>query len=244
MPISKSQLDRLGERIRKGERNNEDFRLLEEYRNTFAEAHEKVAKTIRIVLSLEPSMRAKTRESIADKLFRESIRLTQMQDIAGCRLVVADVLIQDTVVERLSRVFEKTALVDRREKPSHGYRAVHIIVDLEGNSVEIQVRTAMQQLWAELSEKLTDITGTALKYGKGDANLLKRLDEASMEISRFESLEAEMKRPSERLLDEKEEMEFEKAENTLNAWRKTIFVKLHTLRISVKDQEKGNDIFN
>ncbi len=88
VPISKTQLDRLGDRIRKGENSDDDFRQLEEYRSTFTQAHGKVAGSISNTLSLEASKRAKTTKSIADKLRRESIRLTQIQDIAGCRIVV------------------------------------------------------------------------------------------------------------------------------------------------------------
>jgi ppGpp synthetase/RelA/SpoT-type nucleotidyltranferase len=37
-------------------------------------------------------------------------------------------------------------VIDRREKPSHGYRAVHVIVECGGRMVEIQVRTELQHL--------------------------------------------------------------------------------------------------
>jgi putative GTP pyrophosphokinase len=60
-------------------------------------------------------------------LRRESIRLTQIQDIAGCRLVVPDVAEQDRVVENVRTLFAKCSIADRREYPSHGYRAVHVI---------------------------------------------------------------------------------------------------------------------
>jgi ppGpp synthetase/RelA/SpoT-type nucleotidyltranferase len=56
-------------------------------------------KTIRDQLGLEPTGRpAKSTTSITEKLHRESIRLTQIQDIAGCRIVISDIAEQERVV--------------------------------------------------------------------------------------------------------------------------------------------------
>lgn len=70
-------------------------------------------------------------------------------------------------------------IVDRRARPSNGYRAVHVLVATGEHRVEVQVRTALQQLWAELSEKLSDRYGIAIKYGGGDATARGTLDELS-----------------------------------------------------------------
>ena len=51
-----------------------------------------------------------------------------MQDIAGCRLVVRDEVQQDGVVQSLQHLFPDAAVVYRRQRPSYGYRAVHLIV--------------------------------------------------------------------------------------------------------------------
>ena len=67
----------------------------------------------------------------------------------------------------LQQAFPGAKLVDRRERPSHGYRAVHLIVRSHGKLVEIQVRTWLQDLWAQLSEKLADEFDPAIKYGGG-----------------------------------------------------------------------------
>lgn len=162
--ISKTQIDKLGDRLKKGEVTDADLRLLDEYRRSFSAAYEFVVGSIRTKLGLEPTGRpAKSTLSISDKLFRESIRLTQIQDIAGCRLIVSEMAEQERVVESLKRLFENPIVVDRRERPSHGYRAVHVIIKHETKLVEIQVRTHLQQAWAELSEKLSDIKGPAIK---------------------------------------------------------------------------------
>ena len=168
MSFSKSQLDRLGDQLRGDEITAEDLRLLDEYRRSFSEGYEHVVRTIREQLGLEPTGRpAKSTTSIRDKLRRESIRLSQIQDIAGCRIVVPDVLTQTDAIGALVGKLGEMKIFDRREKPSHGYRAVHLIARCEGRPIEIQVRSAFQHMWAEFSEKAADSVDPALKYGGG-----------------------------------------------------------------------------
>jgi len=138
--LSKTQVDRLGNRLRKGDISEADLPLLDGYRRSFTDAYEDVVRKIRDQLGLEPTGRpAKSTTSISAKLSRESIRLSQIQDIAGCRLIVPDILTQDEVVAKLKGLFDKLTVVDRREHPSHGYRAVHVIVDRRGKLIEVQV---------------------------------------------------------------------------------------------------------
>jgi ppGpp synthetase/RelA/SpoT-type nucleotidyltranferase len=188
--LTKSQIDRLGDRLKKGSITEADLRLLDLYRRSFTPAYEIVVATIRQDLALEPTGRpAKSTTSISDKLRRESIRLTQIQDIAGCRLTVANIAEQDSVVQSLANLFEKTLVVDRRERPSHGYRAVHVVVNSLDKMIEIQVRTSLQHLWAELSEKFSDIVDPTIKYGAGDEDARELLTVASDVIIKMESLE-------------------------------------------------------
>lgn len=193
MALSKTQLDRLGDRLRKGSPTDTDLRQLDEYRRSFGSASEQVVAKIREKLRLEPTARpAKSTTSLVEKLKRESIRLTQVQDIAGCRVVVRDMADQDQAVRRLRRMFRGAAVVDRRKKPSHGYRAVHIIPRVAGRMVEIQIRTALQHQWAEMSEKFADRVGIALKYGGGLEVVREALDVASKTIAAHEIAEAEL----------------------------------------------------
>ena len=164
--ISKTQIDRLGDRIKRGHITEEDLRLLDRYRRSFTPAYDIVVGAIRDKLSLEPTGRpAKSTISIIDKLKRESIRLTQIQDIAGCRIVVADIAEQESVIQSLTGLFPQATVIDRRAKPSHGYRAVHVVVKQNEKLIEIQVRTSLQQIWAELSEKYSDVIDPLIKYG-------------------------------------------------------------------------------
>jgi putative GTP pyrophosphokinase len=89
--MSNATLDRLGERLR-AEVSAEDLTQLDAYRRGFRPAYDAVVDRLRTELGIETSGRpAKSTAAIVDKLRRGSMRLTQMQDIAGCRVVVADV---------------------------------------------------------------------------------------------------------------------------------------------------------
>ncbi len=84
--LTKSQVDRLGERLRDNKYNETDLKLLDEFRRSFHEAYEVTVEAIRVRTKAEPSGRpAKSTTAIIEKLKRESIRLSQFQDIAGCR---------------------------------------------------------------------------------------------------------------------------------------------------------------
>jgi ppGpp synthetase/RelA/SpoT-type nucleotidyltranferase len=191
--LTRTQVDRLGDRLRKGHITEADLRLLDQYRRSFSEAYEGVVEAVRDELGLEPTGRpAKSTTSIADKLRRESIRLTQIQDIAGCRLIVPDIANQESVVQSLTSLFEHTTVSDRRQKPSHGYRAVHVIINSQGKLIEIQVRTALQHLWAELSEKWSDVVDPAIKYGGGDEFFQTALTGAAEMVAKEEALESQV----------------------------------------------------
>jgi len=191
--LSKNQIDRLGDRLRKGDISDDDLRLLDSYRRSFTEAYENVIGQIRDELGLASTgRRAKSTKSIMEKLSRESLRLSQMQDIAGCRVIVSDIAAQDSVVSDLKALFAKSVMFDRRDHPSHGYRAVHVIVESGGKLIEIQVRTALQHLWAEVSEKLSDVVDPTIKYGGGGGDILLFLMTASDEIILVESAENDL----------------------------------------------------
>ena len=100
------------------------------------------------------------------------MRLSQMQDIVGCRVVVNDLTDQNQAIERICARFPEYQIDDRREHHQNGYRAVHFIVRLtNGNTVEVQIRTVCQNSWANTCERLADTFDPAFKYGGGSVEL-------------------------------------------------------------------------
>lgn len=126
---------------------------------------------------LSATDRIKTAPTLIDKL-RRGTRLSSMQDIVGFRVKGAMSLAQqDLVVAWLVVTFPGGRVVDRRSDPSHGYRAVHVVLVLEGFQVEVQVRTQLQDVWANSTERIGDAWGRWLRYGlppEGDTDDVRR----------------------------------------------------------------------
>lgn len=164
--MTKSSIDKLGDSLRI-ELTNQNLQKLDEYRRSFFPFYSEVVGKIRDLLKVEISGRpAKTTISISEKLYRSPMRLSQMADIAGCRIIVPDMIVQGEYACKIGDLFN-SKIVDRIKEPSYGYRAIHVIVKRGIFSVEVQIRTELQHLWAELSEKLVDLFGSEVKYGGG-----------------------------------------------------------------------------
>jgi len=168
-PASKKAIDRLGEALRVGELPGEDaLRSLDEWRIGHKAGMQGVEAILRQDFGLSTGSRLKTTQTIVEKLRRQpGMRLSRMQDIAGVRIVAdMDLAEQDRVATRLQARFgTDTRVVDRRAQPSHGYRAVHVVVQHEGRSCEIQIRTTLQSLWAMTMERFAAAWGRQIQYG-------------------------------------------------------------------------------
>jgi hypothetical protein len=188
--LSKSQVDQLGERLRGGALSDEDLVLLDRFRRSYSGGYEAVIATVRTHLGYKPTGRpAKSTGSIVEKLRRETMRLSQMQDIAGCRFIVPTAVEQEEAIAKLTAALGEASVDDRRVRPSHGYRAVHVIAVVAGRPIEVQIRTILQHGWAELSEKYSDIVDPAIKYGGGPQESLSLLSAYSTLVAKFELLE-------------------------------------------------------
>lgn len=121
-------------------------------------------------IDLSVTGRTKTLGTLVDKLERQpDIKLPYIRDVAGVR-VVGDLLLseQDAIARHLLGVFggAATSLVDRRAEPESGYRALHVVVQCHELPVEVQIRTDLQAMWADLYERQADLWGRQMRYGQ------------------------------------------------------------------------------
>jgi ppGpp synthetase/RelA/SpoT-type nucleotidyltranferase len=195
--FSGSQLEKLGERLRDGPLLLADLQQLTRFQETLAPFADATFDTIcSLDRELSGIPRAKiirrtlkTVRSTIAKLRRQTTTLRQIQDIVGCRIVVLGVHDQEIYAGELERLFPSAQIIDRRTMPQHGYRAMHFIVRDESRRFEIQLRTIIQDDWANLVEKVADRMGIEIKYGGGDISINKALIELSEKIGQAEALE-------------------------------------------------------
>ncbi len=175
LPISRSQIDALGKRLTHARTvTDDDLRLLERVLGSYAGVLSVATKRLRQAVpepELAMTSRVKTTPTLVQKLQREkAMSLKSMRDLAGIRLVKGMTRReQDELVSLVRTLFpadpRDVRTVDRRATPVMGYRAVHVVVSLAGLDIEIQVRTELQDLWANSFELLADRWGRDLRYG-------------------------------------------------------------------------------
>ena len=177
--MTRSQLDKLGERLKRGNPSKADLIALARFRNAFIASTnavaQKIASRLGFVMANITQRPAKSTLSIIAKLRREHCRLVQVQDIGGVRIVVSKVSVQDRVVDLVKVLYPAARVTDRRGTPQHGYRAVHVVVQENSHPIEVQIRTRMQDGWSQLSEKLADLHDPRIKYGRGPEPILGQL---------------------------------------------------------------------
>jgi ppGpp synthetase/RelA/SpoT-type nucleotidyltranferase len=179
LPASREQINKLGKRLASDVPvSDEDLHALEELTACHMTALELARPRVNDLatdLGITPlhiTHRPKTTQTIIEKLRREQgMALARVQDLAGIRIVGAIKFEeQDRLAMEIVRRFpadpREPRIVDRRANPSHGYRAIHVIVSLNGVTIEVQVRTLMQHMWADLMERLADRLGRQIRYGE------------------------------------------------------------------------------
>ena len=131
--------------------------------------------------SVEVSQRLKRFPTIVDKILRyPDMRLVAMQDIGGCRAVLANIDEVRRVERRVKKRRPPTKISDyiTNPKPS-GYRGVHLIVQYDGRALEVQLRTQVMHQWAITVERLSGRLQEDLKSSRGPAEVLAYLSAAS-----------------------------------------------------------------
>lgn len=172
--LSGAAINKLGDRLRLTDTlSDEDLVALQQLRREYDEALAWTRhRIIEAIPEVRPTSRLKTVQTLVGKLRRETtMNLSQVQDIAGLRIVTDMTLAeQDSMADRLVDLLPSAKLVDRRVRPSFGYRAVHIVTKVDNRLVEIQLRTLLQDRWAQIVERLADHWGRQIRYGQGPDN--------------------------------------------------------------------------
>lgn len=161
-----------------------------DYRASFQNPLNKVTVGVRQFVGREServvvAQRLKRMPAVLNKLARfDSMRLTQMEDIGGCRAILSDRQEVSGVLRRIRRnwdvVFQRDYVSDPK---STGYRAMHVVVARDERAIEIQLRTPGQHEWAEAVERTAARTGFDLKDGEGPAELLTYFELAAWAIA-------------------------------------------------------------
>jgi hypothetical protein len=164
-------LDDLGEAIRTSTMTPTDWALFDEFSREWWRTLTSIETEIKNLLTESPinmSSRMKNYGTLREKLRRTKLKLSEVRDIVGCRVVVLNLNEeQDFVVRQITENIEvdKYKIIDRRKISNHGYRAVHIELRRNRMRIEIQVRTELQDLWASTSEAFGELVGRGVRYG-------------------------------------------------------------------------------
>lgn len=184
--LTGNQIDKAGARLReyilvspRGEDGvDQAIEIVERYRAAFVvplqRAQAAAAKAAAIHTDSPVVARHKRTVRVIDKLTRfPSMRLSQMDDIGGCRIVVGDLAAQQKVLIDVLKARPAAEIQDYVANPKRtGYRAIHAVVLCDELKIEIQIRTDSQNNWADVVERTSDRLNLGLKDGKGDADLL------------------------------------------------------------------------
>jgi hypothetical protein len=189
---SKGAVDRAGAALMSPEISFAERREAAEVVNNWRASHNYPLNTFKVTLrrkaqEVDPerlvAQRIKRLTSIEAKLLRsKSMRLSQMQDLGGCRAIVGTVEQVQALVKKYEQGDLKHKLDDvddyiSRPKRS-GYRGVHMIYKYNsdkqapsvynGLCIEMQLRTRLQHTWATSVETVGTFLSQALKSSQGE----------------------------------------------------------------------------
>ncbi|TRD00014.1 hypothetical protein FJV82_21975 [Mesorhizobium sp. WSM4305] len=144
--------------------------------------------------------RPKRMASIRRKLRESTTNMDTMNDIGGCRAIMADIKGVRSLLASMREKFPHeihTGEFNYIDEPKpDGYRSHHIVfkyrpkdadtVAFEGRRIELQVRTRLQHSWATAVEAVGLFQGQDLKHGKGEQDWLRLFQLTSAEFAHVE----------------------------------------------------------
>ena len=195
---TKKQINNAGDVIRDDNSNSDEksdaLNILDNWRSAHAYPLHVFYINLRNRAGKKPGVivaeRLKRRESIVDKLKRESgMKLYRMQDIGGCRMILPSL----SDMYKYSRDFQTSKIRHELKKvndyisnpKTSGYRSLHLVYRFKTGSkdkdifnqypmlIELQFRTHLQHLWATALETIGFFTNEALKAGRGSQEILR-----------------------------------------------------------------------
>lgn len=204
VPASKTAINRCGDVLRAfsagalatydWEQIDEALAVVLDFRASFQKPLAKTTVGLRQFVQRESStlavaQRLKRLPQVINKLHRlPGTKLARMEDVGGCRAVLANRDEVLGVLVRIKRNWDVRRTRDYAAQPKDtGYRGVHVVVVRDGRCIEIQLRTSGQQDWAEAVERTAGRLRFPLKDGQGPPDLLEYFRLASEGIAGIES---------------------------------------------------------
>lgn len=192
LKYSKSHVDRAGRDIRLGcvdEKRQESIKIIQNYREThlyplmliknhLVQSARKVDKRAIVARRLKrlPTIIDKLERPTLDGKNSNAIKLTRMQDIGGCRVIVSNLRQLNELHQRLIRsrsVHNIIRTYDYLIPKKSGYGGIHLVYscflsakeknDWTKTKIEVQLRTNLQHAWATSLEIIDTLEGFNLK---------------------------------------------------------------------------------
>jgi ppGpp synthetase/RelA/SpoT-type nucleotidyltranferase len=237
MELSRTKIDKSGERLAKDTWTSEEQYIeseivLDDYRKLHLEPLTEI--TLRLQSWLHEfgkdfyiAQRIKRKPQILRKLKRFHVRLSQLQDIGGVRVIFDDNTHIDGFVSFMKKKIAKGHFVaveretDYREygRDDSGYRAFHLILSRNNVKVELQLRSRIQHNWAERIERTSVIYGYYLKELQGDSRVLEYFKSLSYIFHEIEN----KRNPSANLINELETRRHECEKIIQSSDKKNVF---------------------
>jgi hypothetical protein len=192
---SKGQVDRAGKALVENDVDSIVFGNTLPIINNWRASHNYPLNTFKVTLRRYASridntclvaQRIKRLSSINHKLERfPSLRMSQMQDIGGCRAILNDINNVHSLVKKYESSDLKHILDDKDDyilQPKEsGYRGVHLIYKYQSDKIaiynglyiEVQIRSRLQHAWATAVETVGTFLEQPLKSSIGQQQWLR-----------------------------------------------------------------------